>query len=412
MLAAADRIDRLEVGTRPELSGVPYVAKDIIDTAGVRTTGGTSALRNHIPISDAPVIEALNAGGAIMAGKANLHELSFGITSNNGVFGPVRNPHDQSKIAGGSSGGSAAAVAAGLVPCALAADTGGSSRLPAALCGVVGYRPTLGRYSAAGLVPISWTRDTVGVIAQTVNDVRAVDSVLAHRPIAHDSNPAGDLRDVRIGRPAHICIQDLDPDVFRTYTATLDALSAAGATVVELDLAAEFETANRIGLPIALYEFPIAVARYLADSGNPIDMESLGAGIGSPDVRAVWSAVWDNPVDRTDYDAVLDELKQIKLSYAAKLTDADVTALCFPTSPVVAQPIGHDNTVELNGEYVAPFPLYTTYANLAGVLGTPGISLPAGMSEAGLPIGIEFDGLAGDDARLLSLTDRFAQVLE
>ena len=223
---------------------------------------------------------------------------------------------------------------------------------------------------------------------------------------------AGDLRGIRIGLPTHISVQDLDPDVFATYTRTLDALSSAGVTLVELDLEAEFDATNRIGVPIALYEFPIAVARYLAESGYPIDMETLGAGIGSPDVRALWSAACDTPVDRTYYEAVLDESKQTRLSYTAKLTAADVTAICFPTSPVVARPIGHDDKVELNGENVDIFPLYTTYENLAGVLGTPGISLPAGMSGAGLPIGIEFDALAGDDDRLLLLTERFAQMLE
>ena len=161
------------------LHGLPVVVKDSIDTADLPTTAGTGALQGRTPTHDAPVVARLRAAGAIVAAKSTLHELSFGITGNNAVTGAVANPYDPNLIAGGSSSGSAVAVATGVASVALAADTGGSARLPAALCGVVGFRPTHGRYPGAGVVPISHTRDSVGVMARDVDSVALVDAVLA-----------------------------------------------------------------------------------------------------------------------------------------------------------------------------------------------------------------------------------------
>ena len=167
--ALAHALDRRE--TRGPLTGIPLAVKDIVDVAGFPTTGGTRSLERDVVARDAPAVARLREAGALFALKTNLHELSFGITSNNGAYGPVRHPADPALSPGGSSGGSAVAVAVGLVPAAVAADTGGSARIPAALCGIVGFRPTLGRYPSSGVLPIAHSRDTIGPMARTVDDI-------------------------------------------------------------------------------------------------------------------------------------------------------------------------------------------------------------------------------------------------
>src|SRR5918998_314512 len=187
--------DRAEAGAGP-LAGVPLAVKDNLDTRDLPTTGGTPALRGSRPGRDHPAVARLRAVGAVVIGKTNLHELALGITSNNAAFGPVRNPHDPSRSAGGSSGGSAVAVATGVVPIALGTDTGGSVRVPAAHCGVVGWRPTVGRWGTGRTVPISHTRDTAGVLATGVADVAVVDELVTGDPVGTPPE-----RPIRLGVP-------------------------------------------------------------------------------------------------------------------------------------------------------------------------------------------------------------------
>ena len=178
VLSIARKIDRTP--SQGPLQGLPIGLKDAIGTAEFPTSAGTSALRDHIPATDAAVVQPLTAAGAFVLGKLNMHELSYGITSNNACTGAVRNPYDLTRIPGGSSGGAGAAVAAGLVPVAMGTDTGGSVRIPAALCGVVGFRPTTGRYAQTGIVPVSHTRDTAGPICRTVDDAAMIDALITN----------------------------------------------------------------------------------------------------------------------------------------------------------------------------------------------------------------------------------------
>ena len=210
-LEAARDADRTR-GAAPAgpLHGLPVVIKDNIDVAGLPTTAGTPALRANRPRASAPVAEALFRAGALLLGKTNMHELADGITSNNAAFGAVRNPYAPTMIPGGSSGGTAAAVAARMCPAGLGTDTGGSVRIPAALCGIVGLRPSAGRYPGAGIVPISHTRDTAGPIARGVADVALIDSVITQTqaPV-----PVPALKGVRIGVPRIPFYEDLDPEL-------------------------------------------------------------------------------------------------------------------------------------------------------------------------------------------------------
>jgi mandelamide amidase len=403
---------RQTAGSGP-LRGELYAVKDIVNVAGMATSGGTSALADIPMQQDAPVIARLARAGAVVAAKTNLHELSFGITSNNAVHGAVRNPYDPTRIAGGSSGGSAVAVATGLVPFAIAADTGGSARLPAALCGIVGYRPTVGRYPMRGVLPISPTRDTLGLVARTVGMVRTVDAVIREespaRATAHDRPRRGH---VRLGLPTDVRDTDLDPAVAASHRATLRAMEAAGIELVGIDLGGAFETAGRIGLTIALAEFPGAVEQFLTDAGIDIELETIGAGIGSPDVRRIWESAFSAPTPVDVYRQAMRERELARTRFIAALDRSDVDAIVFPTAPVTARPIGDDDTIELRGERVGTFETYTRFTNLAGVLGLPGISLPSGLDDQGLPIGTELDARPGDDDRLLEIAATIAPLLD
>ncbi|MEV1130256.1 amidase family protein [Agromyces sp. NPDC049794] len=395
------------------LHGELYAVKDIVNVAGMATSGGTSALADIPMQQDAPVIARLARAGAVVAAKTNLHELSFGITSNNAVHGAVGNPYDATRIAGGSSGGSAVAVATGLVPFAIAADTGGSARLPAALCGIVGYRPTVGRYPMRAVLPISPTRDTLGLVARTVDLVRTVDAVIREESAARSSVPERPKRGhLRLGLPTDVRGADLDPAVAASHRATLRAIEAAGIELVGVDLAGAFDTAGRIGLTIALAEFPGAVERFLADAGIDIELETIGAGIGSPDVRRIWESAFSAPTPVDVYRQAMRERDLARGRIIAALDRSDVDAIVFPTAPVTARPIGDDDTIELRGERVGTFETYTRFTNLAGVLGLPGISLPSGLDDRGLPIGVELDARPGDDDSLLEIAAKIASLLD
>ena len=240
LLAEAARCDRdLATSSTPHaLLGLPIAIKDNIDTACLPTGNGTLALHNRVPPQHAPVVARLLAQGALIAGKANLHELAFGVSGNNRVTGAVRNPYDFNRIPGGSSSGSGALVGAGVVPAALGTDTGGSVRIPAALCGAVGLRPTVGRYPSGGVASISRTRDTVGPIARSVEDIALLDAILsgtgAHAPMSLPTR--GTTRSVRLAVPRTTFWRGLAPDVERVANAAVAKLAQAGFECVDIDL--------------------------------------------------------------------------------------------------------------------------------------------------------------------------------
>ncbi|MDQ4038010.1 MAG: indoleacetamide hydrolase [Actinomycetota bacterium] len=397
-----------EPGRAGPVGGLPVLAKDAIDTADLPTTGGTPALTGRLPPVNAPVVERLVAAGAWIAAKTTMHELSFGITSNNAWSGPVCNPYQSDLIAGGSSGGAAAAVAAGIAPVSLAADTGGSARLPAAMCGVVGFRPTHGRYPGDGVVPISHTRDTVGVIARRVSDVVLLDAVLAEQAQAAS---ARSLTGVRLGVPKQFW-RDLDRGVATTAGAARDLLSDAGVELVEVDITGVMELNAAVGFPVCFYEFPRELARYLSAAGYELTTEDVRRQVASPDVAGVWELLaGDGAVNEDQYQEALDARLRLQQEYATVLSANRLSALVFPTAPLTARPIGDDDTIELNGQRQPTFATYIRNTDLSGNAGHPGISIPAGLAPDGLPVGIELDAAVGDDEALLALAAAIEHIL-
>ena len=403
LMAAAEEA---EAG-RP-LGGIPLVLKDNINTAALPTSAATGAMKSFVASGNAPVAAALFNAGALLGGKGNMHELAFGVTNNNAVTGAARNPYDPSMIPGGSSGGVAVAVAARMMPGGIGTDTGASVRLPAALCGTVGLRPTVGRYSGAGIVPISHTRDTAGPMARSVADVCLLDSVMAGRRDAPDRQAS---ERIRLGVARKAFYGNLETAVLAQAERVLDLLADSGIELVEVDIPDLAELNAAVGFPVALFEFMRDLPRYFAENGIALSMRDVLDGVGSADVRTIFgSQVGDDGVPEEAYLHARNVARpKLQLAYAACF--AEVEALIFPTSPMSARPIGEDETVELNGERVPTFATFIRNTDPGSNAGIPGISLPVGLTPGGLPVGMELDGPGGSDERLLAIAETVEEIV-
>lgn len=420
-LNAAKKVDtqRRAGASLAPLAGLPISVKDNIDVAGWITSGGTRALKAFRPAGNAPLVARLRAAGAIVVGKANMHELAFGITNvNSDSFpGTARNPHDLSKITGGSSGGAAAAVAGGIVPCALGTDTSGSIRIPASLCGIVGFRPTVGngasdrRYDATGILPISPTKDTAGPMANCVADVVLLDAVMTgSRP-----SPRPALKGIRLATPPCLWM-DLDDGVRSTMDAAKRRLSDAGVVFVEVDMPELFELNDRVSAALALHEPIAAVPRYLMESGaEGITLASIAAQIANADVSGAWTAVLGDAFGSKYPDVMAVHRPRLLGHYREYFARHRVDAILFPATPVPAISIASAQaTHELSINGAKPVPIFNTYVrhtDPGASAGLPGLVLPAGRTREGLPVGLELDGPHGSDARLLAVGEAIEALL-
>ena len=401
LAATADAAGAEELEDKP-LLGIPIVVKDNIHVAGMPNTAGTPALKEFVPEASNAVVAKLQAAGAIVLAKTNLHELAFGITSNNATFGAVGNPHDPTMFAGGSSGGTASAISAGLAPAGLGTDTGGSIRIPAALTGIVGFRPSSGRYDSTAVTPISSTRDTVGLIATSVADVILLDSVVSGASTSSDAVAADRLR---IGVPRAWFFDHMDSELRIVIEEALQKLRDAGATLIDADVENIGDLIARTSFPIALYEVVRELPAYLDEYGTGVTYEQLVEQIASPDVKGIFGTLGDGgPINDDAYAAALLARDLMKETFTAYFAAHDLDAIVFPMTVLPARPIaGSDETVELNGERVPTFPTYIHNTDHATIAGMPSISLPAGMTASGLPVGLAIEGPAGSDTRLLSI---------
>ena len=400
-------------GSKPgPLFGLPIPVKDSVNTSEYPTTAGTPALRHFRPTEDAPVVAALRAHGAIVLGKTNLHELSYGWTSNNQAFGAVHNPYDQTRIPGGSSGGTAAAIAARMAPLGVAEDTEGSIRVPAAMCGIMGFRPTTGRYSTRGCVPISPLFDQVGPHARSIADLALFDSVVARdwRPLVPTP-----LHGLRLGIVRDYWYRNLDPELEQLTNAALERLRHAGVELVESDMPGLAHLIDLITEPVQNHDVRLALARYLAHYHADVTFEQL-VSQASPDIQSLFrSDVLPgsaNFVSEATYAAAVTmHLPTLRSLYRHYFARTGVAALIFPTTLVPALPIGTEADLTIAGQTVSFETAVARNIAPGSTAGLPGLVLPAGLTSAGLPVAIELDAATGNDRALLALGASVAEVI-
>jgi len=381
---------------RGSLHGIPISLKDNICTAGIHTTAGSKILSDFVPKEDALLVGLLKKAGAVILGKTNMHEFAYGVTSNNPHFGPVRNPWDLGRIAGGSSGGSAAAVAAGLCYGSIGTDTGGSIRIPAALCGVVGLKPTLGRVSVEGVIPLSPRLDCVGPLARTARDAAILlDAIFVRgkreRPLTSIQKTSMKSRKFRLGVPSEFFFDLVSEDVRLLFDEAIRSLRGIGAATKEVSIPILKDTEDA-GNQIALAE----AAYYHQQSGwFPARAEEYGEDVR---VRLQMGA----KVLATAYLQALDLREKFIQQLRLAMEDAGVDALAVPTTPIAAPLIGEETTRigEKNRPTRALLLRLNRPANLAGV---PAISIPCGFTPAGLPVGLQLIGAATDENLLLCI---------
>jgi aspartyl-tRNA(Asn)/glutamyl-tRNA(Gln) amidotransferase subunit A len=412
-------------GTGSVLTGIPIAHKDIFCTDGVKTSCGSKMLDNFIAPYNATVIEKFNRSGTVMLGKTNLDEFAMGSSNENSYYGSVANPWDFSRVPGGSSGGSAAAVAARLAPGATGTDTGGSIRQPAALCGITGIKPTYGRVSRYGIVAFGSSLEQAGPFAHTAEDCALLlqsmsgfdprDSTSVDQPVPNFSdNLNNDIAGLKIGLPKEFFANGLDPDVAKVIESAIAEFRKLGAEIVDISL-------PNMGLSIPVY-YVVAPAecssnlsrmdgvRFGHQCENPVDLEDLykrsrSEGFGDEVKRRIMIGTY--ALSAGYYDAYYLKAQQlrrlIKQDYVKAFEQVDVI-LC-PTTPEIAFKRG-----EKTGDPVSMYlqDIYTLSLNLAGL---PGMSIPAGFSQS-MPVGLQLIGNYFEESRILNAAHKFQQATD
>jgi aspartyl-tRNA(Asn)/glutamyl-tRNA(Gln) amidotransferase subunit A len=416
-LAQAQRMDDLAAqgAPLPPLAGVPMGIKDVMVTRGVRTTAGSKILENFIPPYDCTAVARLEAAGAVILGKMNCDEFAMGSSNENSAYGPVRNPRDKTRVPGGSSGGSAAAVAAGMAVATLGSDTGGSIRQPASFCGVVGLMPTYGRVSRYGLIAFASSLDHIGPLTHTVQDAAILLRVIAgHDPMDSTSAsiPVPDyeqalaqpVKGLKLGVPKEYFAEGLDAEVRAAVEAAIQKLQAAGAQIVRISLphtayatptyyviATAEASANLARFDGVRYGYRSPKARTLSEMYRLSRDEGFGAEVKRRIMLGTYA------LSSGYYDAYYLKAQKVRTLLARDFHEAfqQVDAIVTPTAPTAAFKLGEKAGDPLS-MYLAD--IYTVTADLAGI---PGISVPCGETKTGLPIGLQILGKHFDESTVL-----------
>ena len=389
--AAAHAVDeeRRRGVDRGPLHGMPISIKDLIDVAGQPTTAGSRVRRGHVATVDAPIVQRLREAGAVLIGKTNLHEFALGTTSEESAYGAVRNPHDPTRSAGGSSGGSAAAVATGMGVASIGTDTGGSIRIPAAACGVIGLKPSLGEVPTDGVVPLSKTLDHVGPLARTVEDAADVWAVLAGRPMPRIEHP----RTFTLGTLGGYFTMLLTAEVRRAFENALERLRTCGVKVEPRTVHgtdAIVDTYTSISVPEAAHWHAPTLDSRPLDYQAPV-LERLERG---------------RTIAAVSYFRAMERREQLRAAVDAALEGCD--ALVLPTLPIVAPVLGAVDVTMDNGETIPVRAAMLRLTQLFNVTGHPALSLP--IASAGMPVGMQLVGHLGGTEALISLASQCARM--
>lgn len=420
-LDAASQSDKeIKNGNIKPLTGIPIALKDIVCTKGIATTCGSHILHNFVPPYDATVVEKLRDAGAVFVGKANMDEFAMGSSTETSYFGPTRNPWDLERIPGGSSGGSAAAVAADECIASIGSDTGGSIRQPAALCGIVGLKPTYGRVSRFGLIAFASSLDQIGPFTKDVEDCAIMMNILAGYDYKESTSVVADVPDYRqfvgrdikgwkVGIPKEYFVEGIDPEVNSAIKKAIAVIEKCGAKCVEISLP-HTQYCLAVYYIIAPAEASSNLARYdgvkygfRASGGDLLDMykKTRMQGFGAEVKRRIMIGTY--ALSAGYYDAYYKKASQvrtlIKRDFEEAFKNSDV--ILTPTTPTPAFKIGEktDNPLQM---YLSD--IFTISTNLAGI---PGISVPCGFTAGGLPIGVQF--LAGhfEEGKLIQIASAY-----
>ncbi len=372
---------------RGPLHGIPVGLKDLIDTAGVRTTAASRVFETRVPLKNATVVDKLREAGAVLIGKQNLHEFAYGGSSAISAFGIPRNPIDSKYIAGGSSGGSAAAVASGMCYAAIGTDTAGSVREPAALCGLIGLKPTYGLIPTEGIIPLSPSLDHAGPITRSVRDVAILLDALTGTEWRDSKSLNMEHGKWRVGIPRGFFFEDLDPEIATAVEAAIDELELMGCVVADVEIRVDTDRTLQAAEAYAVHRERLAESAHLYD---PETLRRIRTGENISDEQ---------------YRAAVRELGNIRQEITGVFDSVDV--LVTPTTPIPAPRVSDLST---NVDQLRPTELVLLRnTRPANVWGTPAISVPCGKTSEGLPIGLQIIGPMGHDARVVQVAGAFEQ---
>jgi len=379
---------------RGPLHGIPIALKDLFDTAGVRTTAASGVFKDRVPTQDAEIVRRLKAAGAVILGKLNMHEFAYGASSVISYFGPVRNPWNRGYSAGGSSAGSAVAVAAELCYCAIGSDTGGSIRQPAAYCGIVGLKPTYGRVSTSGVIPLSWSLDHVGPMTRTVTDAAlTIDVIASYDP---DSTPVQDLgkptSSLKLGVPRALFYEGLHPEIQSAMETALSVLQKLTSTPREI----EIPPVNDIALVVQRTEAYTYHWEYFSQTPelyHPDTLKRLKSG---------------KEITTAEYDSARRKFDDLRRSASNLFKTVDL--IVTPTTPV--PPFTISELLADLDQLRAKELITVRNTRPFNLLGLPTISIPCGFTQSGLPIGLQISGKRGDEATVLRLAHAYERATE
>ncbi|MBS4217529.1 amidase [Bacillus sp. FJAT-49711] len=353
------------------LEGIPLSFKDNLYTKGIRTTSGSKVDENFIPNEDASVVRTLQTQGAINLGKVNMHEFAFGITSNNPFYGPVKNPWNNEFTPGGSSGGSGAAVAASLSAASIGTDTAGSIRIPAASCGVIGLKPTHGLVDASGVKHISWTLDHIGPLTKNMDDLAIMMEAITGKNFTVNLNE--DIRGLRIGIPKNYFNEGIDENTASLYKKALKDLESLGAILIEIDI------------PYTLEDLALSFAIGLSEAGF-VHEETILSSLDSLGLDVKASLENSHAIPALDYIKALKRRANLTSQFEQLFEKVHIIAT--PTIPITPQKIGEE-MVEINGVQDSVYNTMIRLPAVFNVTGHPALSIPCGLAENGLPVGLQ-----------------------